>query len=115
MFESLIKGWMITVCLALLLAILWPIISFGAEPTAGDWFKTLRQPGTGISCCDESDCRQIDDDQWRVGADGYEVILHGQWVKVPDNKVLDRPDGPIKRAVLCAMQNIFCFRPGTLS
>lgn len=87
-----------------------------AEMTAGEWFKSLRVPGTSISCCDESDCKRIDDDEWRVGENGYEVVIDGRVVEVPEERVLNRPDGPIKQAVLCSLNGrVLCFRPGTLS
>lgn len=82
----------------------------------GEWFKSLRQPDTGMSCCDLSDCRALKDDEWRLVDGDYEVILHGRWEKVPEDKVLHRRDNPKQAPVLCAMTKIFCFVPyGELS
>src|SRR5262245_770453 len=64
-----------------------------------DWYKDLRQPGTGYSCCNgtvngiDGDCRptrayQSEDGMWRA-------LVNGQWQPVPPRAVLQRlaPDG----------------------
>ena len=89
---------------------------FVAQGSIGDWFKSLRVPGTNISCCNEADCGTIDPEYYRTTATGYEVWLSGTWVPVPDEKVLNRPDNPTGRAVLCAINGrVLCFLPGVLS
>lgn len=30
------------------------------DPQYGSWFRSLLQPGTGISCCNEADCRFVE-------------------------------------------------------
>ena len=56
-----------------------------------DWYKELKQPGTGFSCCNgtingiEGDCRPTrayvtDDGTWRA-------MIDGQWVLVPPRVV----------------------------
>ena len=31
-----------------------------ADPALGTWFRSLIEPGTGISCCSITDCRATD-------------------------------------------------------
>ena len=83
-----------------------------------DWYKELKQPGTGFSCCNgttngiEGDCRPTrayltDDGQWRA-------LINGEWVPVPPRVVLKQlaPDG---RSHICASRSglIYCFLGGS--
>ena len=83
-----------------------------------DWYKELKQPGTGFSCCNgtingvEGDCRPTraylnDDGQWYA-------LLDGQWIRVPPRVVLRQlaPDGS---SHICASKSgmIFCFLGGS--
>ena len=83
-----------------------------------DWYKELKQPGTGFSCCNgtingvEGDCRPTraylnDDGQWYA-------LLNGRWVTVPPRVVLQQlaPDG---RSHICASKSgmIYCFLGGS--
>lgn len=83
-----------------------------------DWYQELKQPGTGLSCCNgtingvEGDCRPTrsylnDDGVWYA-------MLNGRWVPVPPRVVLQRlaPDG---RSHICASKNgmIYCFLGGS--
>ena len=96
------------------LSVMWPISALPSE--IGDWFKSLRVPGTNISCCDSADCGTTDPEYYRTTATGYEVFVFGQWIPVPDDRVLSRPDNPTGRAVLCAINGrVLCFLPGVLS
>lgn len=82
----------------------------GADPNSemGRWFQSLRQPGTGSSCCSLSDCRFTD---YRAGADGYEALVAGRWIAVPPDKILHGITNPTGRAVVCARPEgtILCF------
>jgi len=83
-----------------------------ADPALRPWFESLKQPGTGVSCCSISDCRPV---QYRLAPDGYEALVGSMWVHVPDDRVLRRQQNPLGRAVLCrspASGTIFCFVPG---
>jgi len=64
-----------------------------------DWYRDLKQPGTGYSCCNgtfngvDGDCRptrayQTEDGAWRA-------LVDGRWAPVPLRAVLQRlaPDG----------------------
>lgn len=79
-----------------------------ADRTLAPWFQSLRQPGTGISCCSLADCRQVD---YRIGNKGYEAFADNRWVSVPADKVLQRTDNPTGRGVLCRTPggDILCF------
>jgi hypothetical protein len=50
------------------------------------WYKTLRQPGTGFSCCNNRDCRPT---IARVRGTVIEVMVDGEWVVVPSDKILN--------------------------
>lgn len=79
-----------------------------ADPTLSQWFRSLRQPGTGISCCSMADCRTTD---YRIVAEGYEALIDGVWLSVPAERVLDHIDNPTGRAVVCYLpsKGIMCF------
>src|SRR5438309_11693070 len=83
-----------------------------------DWYKELRQPGTGYSCCNgalngvDGDCRPTrayltEDGTWRA-------LINGQWQPVPPRAVLQRlaPDG---NSHICAGKSgmIYCFIGGS--
>jgi hypothetical protein len=83
-----------------------------------DWYKELKQPGTGYSCCNgtvngiEGDCRPTraylqDDGTWRA-------LIEGRWVPVPPRVVLKQlaPDG---NSHICASRSglIYCFLGGS--
>lgn len=59
-----------------------------AELDRGEWFKSLRQPKTNMSCCDIADCKQVD--ARPVGA-GWAVLIDDKWRKVPVAAVLLKP------------------------
>lgn len=97
---------------------------WGAPPENADgryseWFRSLKQPGTGTSCCDLSDCRGV---SIRVGAEGYEALLtpadfpvaESRWVAIPQDKILQGKDNPLGRAVLCwtPSSGVLCFVQG---
>lgn len=84
-----------------------------------EWFKSLKQPGTGASCCDLSDCREV---RSRVGAEGYEVfitsptfpIMVDEWVKVPTERIIRGRENPTGSAVVCwtPHRGVICFVEG---
>ena len=81
-----------------------------ADPALHGWFESLKQPGTGASCCSIADCRPVD---YRMGVAGYEAFLDARWVKVPDERVLRGMSNPTERGVLCRAPTgaILCFVP----
>ena len=86
-----------------------------ADPALAPWFQSLRQPGTGESCCSLADCRPAEYRQTRNGyeawIDGRFGVSPGMWVPVPEDKILQRIDNPTGRAVACytPVLGILCF------
>jgi hypothetical protein len=91
-----------------------------ADPNLAPWFRSLRQPNTGISCCDRADCRAV---QYRIVNGHYQAFIGGefsrwqnppyQWMDVPDSSVLHRHDNPTGEGVACwAGGAIICFIEG---
>ncbi|HXP32336.1 MAG TPA: hypothetical protein VN832_14675 [Stellaceae bacterium] len=80
----------------------------GADPTLAPWFQSLRQPGTGVSCCSIADCRAT---EYRSRGEGYEAFIDERWISVPQERVLDHIDNPTGRAVVCyePTRGILCF------
>ncbi len=88
-----------------------------------DWYRTLQQPGTGLSCCNgrrssgdgdiEGDCRPTraflgEDGQWRA-------LIDGRWRVVPPHVVLDpalNREGLYPHVCAGATGVIHCFLPG---
>ena len=79
-----------------------------ADPALAPWFQSLRQPGSGISCCSIADCRIA---TYRTSASGYEALIDDKWLAVPADKVLQHIDNPTGRAVVCYTPSlgILCF------
>ena len=79
-----------------------------ADPALAPWFRSLLQPGTAISCCSLADCRPTD---YRIRANHYEALVGGNWLAVPPDKILQRTDNPIGRAIVCwtPQNGIMCF------
>jgi hypothetical protein len=83
----------------------------GADPALAPWFRSLRQPSTGIPCCSVTDCRLAD---WRINNDRYEAFIDGVWRDVPPDHVIRRDDNPTGRAVACwtPVHGVLCFVKG---
>ncbi|HEY3919095.1 MAG TPA: hypothetical protein VGL83_14985 [Stellaceae bacterium] len=79
-----------------------------ADPALAPWYQSLRQPDTGVSCCSIADCRATD---YRTNGDHYEVLIDDKWTVVPKDKVLQRVDNPVGRAVVCwtPALGVMCF------
>jgi hypothetical protein len=77
-----------------------------ASPEA-KWFQTLKQPQTGASCCDISDCRKVAtreaSDHWEFYADVKEFGGSGdnQWHVIPEDKWLRKKTNPTGETVVC--------------
>jgi hypothetical protein len=96
-----------------------------APPPGGDtefspWFRSLRTPQTGQSCCGVADCRRV---QYRIVHDHFQAYIGGEfprwqspphaWVDVPETSVLHRHDNPTGEAVACwASGAVVCFVEG---
>lgn len=86
-----------------------------SDPGTSQWFQNLKQPGTGMSCCDQSDCAQASSEP---RADGWwaKSNVTGQWFPVDPAKIL--PGFSIfPKAILCesphpkadGSPSIYCF------
>ena len=87
----------------------------GADPNSpvGKWFQSLKQPGSGASCCSIADCRPVD---YRMGTGGYEAKLDGDWVHVPEERILRGQTNPTAHAIVCRSPvngSILCFVPAS--
>lgn len=104
----------LAVALVLAAALAWAAPPDGVpfDPALHDWYQSLRMPGTPFSCCSVADCRPTD---YRLGTNGYEALLDGKWVAVPQEKVLVGYTNPVGRAVVCRSPNgaILCFVPAS--
>ena len=84
-----------------------------ADPNLAPWFESLKQPGSGVSCCSIADCRPV---EYRLVADGYEAYLDAKWVRVADEKVLHGMSNPMARGIVCRSPisgTILCFVPAS--
>lgn len=99
-------------CVAVLGVQALAIMPASAEEDRAAWFKSLRQPVTGHSCCDISDCRRTDAD-WRGGQ--WWAVVGGEWTPIPPDKELEKQsiDGD---AYVCSSpsRRIYCFVRPTL-
>lgn len=109
---------------ALRVAMLAALFVSSCEPAFAEdrsaWFKSLKQPGSGASCCDIADCRQTKA-AWREGQ--WWADVYGAVRAVPPDKVLQRPYSIDGEAYVCADDNkfikpesrtIYCFIPPTM-
>jgi|SRR6185312_2482535 hypothetical protein len=82
-----------------------------ADATLAPWFRGLKVPGTGTSCCSIADCRAAES---RIVGDHYEVQIEGKWLPVPPDLILPKNDNPTGRAVVCwtPTAGILCFVRG---
>lgn len=82
------------------------------DPEIAAWFRGLKNPSSGFSCCDESDGHILASSDWRIVGDRYEVRIEDFWVPVPPHTVLSRTRNPTGSAVVFYMPGstrIYCF------
>lgn len=82
---------------AFLASLMFSLPSRSADDHA--WFKALKQPDSGASCCDISDCHFTEGAEWR--ADGWYAPVLGVMTRMPENKTLWKSVRPDGRAVVC--------------
>ncbi len=86
-----------------------------------EWYTTLHQKGSRMSCCNNRDCRPADG--WRMAGDHYEFFFKKskKWCHVPESARLDNQSSPDGEAHVCHEDYIgidgcpfpvFCFVPG---
>ncbi len=101
-------------------------VSFGGPAFARDdgryahdplkyWFDNLSSD-QGM-CCSFADGLSISDVDWEVKNGHYRVLLHGDWITVPDSAVVTEPNRYGPAVVWPYMDsdgntNIRCFLPG---
>jgi len=56
-----------------------------------EWFNGLKSPGGGI-CCHNFDGVSLDEAEWRMSGDKYQVIVNGKWIDVPKDTVVTEPN-----------------------
>lgn len=93
------------------------------NPALHAWFESLKEPGTGIGCCSESDCHILTPEELKQTKDGYQVRIRNLWVRVPPEKILKHQWNPTGGVVACYGPGrtvddstdivIFCFIRGT--
>src|SRR5205809_8022379 len=82
-----------------------------ADPALHGWFESLKQPGSGVSCCSLADCRP---DEYRLVAEGYEAYVGAKRVHVPDERVFRGSSNPMGPGLGCrrpASRSIPCLGP----
>ena len=74
-----------------------------------EWYRALRVPDTGTSCCNNRDCIPTD---FRLHDGIYEIPVGFVWIRVPPGAVIKDRGNPVGRAVVCRHgETIFCFVP----
>lgn len=108
-------------CTALAItATIWlPLEAVAAMPPGergefSQWFETLRNPDTMVSCCGSSDCRFH---PTRMVGSHYEAHIQGTWRVVPADRVIVGIANPTGQPVVCWHPNlgVICFVPGPAS
>jgi hypothetical protein len=64
----------------------------------GAWFESLKMPGSNASCCGVGDCHRTEA-EWRDGQ--WWAIVNGNWLPVPDSRVLASPVSIDGSAYVC--------------
>lgn len=72
------------------------------------WYETLKQPGTGMSCCNDEDCRPTVS---RTVGDQVQVEVNGEWATVPPDKIVKSP-APDLGSHVCAPKQAGLFPKG---
>lgn len=70
------------------------------DPALAPWFKSLRNPALGYSCCADADGHILRDEDWRIAGNSYQVLINGGWQDVPPEAVIQRADNPTGGAVV---------------
>lgn len=104
--EKLWSFWTLFIILCILLGVWVGIKRVNAEPPPGtdpnspisQWFRELKQPINGVSCCSISDCRP---EPVRVYDGHYQAWHEGTWLPVPDEAILPKMENPVGEAVVC--------------
>lgn len=105
----------ILLAIGIVAAVFWSTRPSNADENRGAWFRSLKQPDNGSSCCDVADCKQtvaeyIDGSWW--------AKVRGVIREIPPNKILIKPHSIDGEAYVCASESgpaatafIYCFIP----
>ena len=84
----------------------------GADPNSpmARWYRGLKMPGNGHSCCDVSDCRPT---QARQVNGGWQALAEdGVWLDIPPQLIIEDTVHPGGSAVMCQINHtVLCFVP----
>lgn len=102
-------------CVAVAIWVVFVEKAKGQEKSLREWFNSLSSPAGG-QCCLNFDGASLDEAQWRTTPSGYQVVIDGKWVDVPDGNLVTVPNR-LGRAHLWLRDDgsIRCFIPGPLS
>ena len=82
------------------------------------WFESLRSK-QGVPCCAAADGMTISDVDWDTENGHYRVRLDGEWITVPDDRVVIEGNKVGRAMVWPQYLNgkavIRCFMPGTMT
>lgn len=82
-----------------------------ADPALAPFFQSLKQPGSGASCCSIADCRPV---KTRIGSTGLQAFIGTQFPGAP-NEWRDVPDDVVIRGVANQVgAPILCFLGGSV-
>jgi hypothetical protein len=93
------------------------------RPDLDDWYRSLQSSGAG-HCCDKSEARQLDGNDWDMKDGHYRVLFEGNWLDVPDSALVKAPNlvGPALVWVYFyspmggkTTALVRCFMPGTMT
>lgn len=103
---GILLWWVVVMLLAILALVIR--LAHAAPPPGTDrtspisqWYRSLKQPGTGIGCCSEADCRPV---ATRTSNGRQQALLDGQWEDVPPRVVIEDEVHPAGQAVACWMR-----------
>ncbi len=82
------------------------------------WFESLHSKGGG-PCCANADGLELTDVDWDTRDGHYRVRIQGQWIDVPDDRVITEPNRTGRTIVWPYYINgrpfVRCFMPGTMT
>lgn len=103
------------------------------DPILHKWFETQHAVGwvseSGVPiqpwCCDISDGYILEDHEWRMVSNTYQVSIRGKWYTIDAQKMVDPSGGPNPTGAAVVWYNvyqvdgnesivIYCFAPGPM-
>ena len=85
------------------------VVAHAHDGKHDEWLHSLERPGGEGKCCNLYDCRTT---RARVTKDGWEAqTQYGDWVKVPEDKIIRDRGNPTGQPVLCYLRSpgVLCF------